>query len=99
MTKWPLAFSGLGPAWDLFSGSSISKMVEEVFAIRSSNMQKSKGGSDTVSAKQFAKWARGYKGGLPCPFVVVLLDLQNNVQKIPQLCSLGGTKGISKVGF
>merc|ERR1711865_127855 len=69
-----------GSLSDLTSGSSISKMVEEVFAIRSSNMQKSKGGSDTVSAKQFAKWARGYKGGLPCPFVVVLLDLQNNVQ-------------------
>jgi hypothetical protein len=69
-----------GSLSDLTTGGSISTMVEEVFAIRSSNPQKSKGGSETVSAKQYAKWARGYKGGLPCPFVVILLDLQNNVQ-------------------
>jgi hypothetical protein len=72
-----------GSLSDLTSGGSISKMVEEVFGIKSSsNPKKSKGGSDTVSAKQFAKWARGYQGGLPCCFVVVLLDLQNNVQNL-----------------
>lgn len=72
-----------GSLSDLTSGSSISKMVEEVFSIKSSsNPKRSKGGSETVSAKQFAKWARGYQGGLPCPFVVVLLDLQNNIANL-----------------
>ena len=62
---------------EMTAGKKITKMVEEVFAIKSSSTHKSKGGSETVSAKQFAKWARGYRGGVPAPFVVGLLELQN----------------------
>ena len=62
---------------EMTAGKRITKMVEEVFAIKSSSTHKSKGGSETVSAKQFAKWARGYRGGVPAPFVVGLLELQN----------------------
>jgi hypothetical protein len=62
---------------EMTAGKKITRMVEEVFAIKSSSTQKSKGGSETVSAKQFAKWARGYRGGMPAPFVVGLLELQN----------------------
>ena len=66
---------------DLTAGRKITRMVEEVFSIKTSHPKKSKGGSDTVSAKQFAKWARGYRGGVPAPFVVGLLELQNAMSK------------------